>query len=86
MATTTSNPPTSAAADLALAIGRQLRTARGDRSLRDVAGELNIRHGALLYLERGEDNPTLSRLTRVADAYGCDVEVRIVPRRRARSA
>lgn len=82
--TTTSTPTT--AGPLAEAVGRQLKAARGDRSLRSVAEALNIRHGALLYLERGEDNPTLARLARVADAYGCDVEVRITPRRRARSA
>jgi len=83
MTTTTTPAPSS---ELAEAVGRQLKAARGDRSLRSVADELNIRHGALLYLERGEDNPTLARLARVAEAYGCDVEVRIVPRRGRRSA
>jgi transcriptional regulator with XRE-family HTH domain len=78
--------PAAATPDLAVEVGAQLRAARGERSLRAVAAELGIRHGALIYLERGEDNPTLARLARIADAYGCEVEVRLVPRRARRSA
>ena len=74
---TTAAPPT----ELAIKVGEQLRAIRGTRSLRAVAAELGIRHGALIYVERGEDNPTLARLARIADAYGCEVEVRLVPRR-----
>lgn len=77
MTTTTTRGPVS---ELSAELGKQLRAARGDASLRTVADRLGIRHGALIYLERGEDNPTLERVARIADAYGCDVELRLVPR------
>lgn len=56
---------------LATDIGRALTAARGERSLRDVAGALGwSSHRNLLSIEGGDRNPTLDRLEEWAAAYG----------------
>lgn len=68
------------ARQLKLAVGAALKTARGARTLRDVAGQLGwIAHVNLLRLEAGDINPTLERLAKVAAAYGGHLEVTFVP-------
>lgn len=61
------------------AVGAVLITARGTRTLRDVAGQLGwLSHVNLLRLEAGDANPTLERLAKVAAAYGGHLEVTFV--------
>lgn len=64
---------------LKLAVGAALTTARANRTLRDVAGQLGwLSHVNLLRLEAGDANPTLERLAKVAAAYGGHLVVTFV--------
>ena len=54
---------------LAPELGSILVAARGDKSRRELAGELGVAPATLAALERGEANPTLAYLEAVAEAY-----------------
>lgn len=60
---------------LAEEFGRLLTDARGDRSRRDLAGELGVSATTLLSIEHGRANPTLDRVERLAAAYGLEVHL-----------
>lgn len=72
--------PNGPGADLAADLGRILRTARGDRSLRSVAVELGLSHSTLHALEAGTDNPTLNRAAAIAADYGVAVHLTADPK------
>ena len=76
----TGTGPATYGADLAAALGRTLRTPRGDRSLRSVAAELGLSHSTLHALEAGTDNPTLNRAAAIASAYGAAVHLTADPK------
>jgi transcriptional regulator with XRE-family HTH domain len=52
----------------------QLKKARGLRSQRDVAKQLGISRQQLWNYEKGESEPPLKVLVRIADLYGIRVE------------
>lgn len=54
---------------LAAQVGRQLAEARGGRTLRDFASAAGMSVATIHALEQGRDNPTLSRLERIARLY-----------------
>jgi transcriptional regulator with XRE-family HTH domain len=62
---------------LAGELGEVLRQARGERSTRDVARAMGVAPEVLGRVERGEVNPTLARVERLAAAYR--VELALVP-------
>lgn len=55
---------------LSAQVGTVLALARGNRTRQELAARLGCRPVSLLRVERGEDNPTLRRLERIAAAYG----------------
>lgn len=69
---------------LARQLGRILTNARGPRSRRSLADDLEVSNTALLALEAGQGNPTFERAERMAAAYG--VELTITARRVRRPA
>lgn len=54
---------------LAKEVGRILRRARGEASLRDQAERVNLAVSTVYELEQGQNNPTLARLERIGEAY-----------------
>lgn len=64
---------------LAKQLGDLLTKARGDRSRRGLAADLDLAPATLITLEAGTSNPTLERVERMAEAYG--VELTLTARR-----
>lgn len=64
---------------LAAQVGRQLAAARGARTLRDFAGAAGISVATIHALEQGRDNPTLSRLERMAHLYRVRLTIIVEP-------
>jgi DNA-binding XRE family transcriptional regulator len=60
---------------LADQLGRILEDARGSRSLRGMAADVDLSHATLHALENGQDNPTLERVEQIAAAYGVRLEI-----------
>lgn len=61
-------------------LGDFLRSARGDRSLGQIANESGIDKGYLSRVERGERMPKADKIRSLAEAYGVDIDtlVRVV--------
>lgn len=62
---------------LAEELGRLLTEARGERSRRDLAEQIGVSNTTLLSIEHGRANPTLERVERLAEAYGCTIHLSI---------
>lgn len=58
---------------LARQLGRILETARGARSRRSLADDLDVSNTTLISLEAGTSNPTLERVERMAAGYGVEI-------------
>lgn len=56
-------------------LGERLRILRGHRTQRDLARDAGIDNGTLSRLERGELDPTLSTLQKIARALGISLSV-----------
>lgn len=65
---------------LAEQVGVELERIRNGRSRRELAEMLGCAPQVLLRLERGDANPTLARLERVAAVYGIELVVKAKPR------
>lgn len=73
-------PPTSApSSELAAQVGAILATARGPRSLREFAKANGLAFSTIHELEQGLNNPTLTRLERVAGMYGVRLTITATP-------
>lgn len=60
---------------LAPQVAEILVAARGDKSRREMADDVGVAPATLAELERGEANPTLAYLERVAAAYGVGLSI-----------
>jgi transcriptional regulator with XRE-family HTH domain len=63
------------------AIGRQLRARRtaAGRTVASVAGDASLSVPYIANLENGRGNPTITALTRLAEALGMRLEITLVP-------
>lgn len=68
-----------------LEVAGMLRRARVDAGLsqREVADRMGARQSGLSRIESALVSPTIHTLARLADALGCELRVRLVPRGRA---
>ena len=68
------------AAAEAKAVGEMFAAARGETGLREAARAAGISHANLGKIEKGQTDPSLKTIRKIADGIDFDVEIRLIPR------